>query len=148
MSDYGRRIVINLDFEGAIRETIHALRDEGFDIASRVNIHDYCKLVLGHDFRRYEIIGALPSRIALKALLEDLDVGTILPATVAIYELADGETAVVAAVPFAPVLEDQAWRESAPKLAALADEESEALARALGRLQRIAPREESVTAVS
>jgi uncharacterized protein (DUF302 family) len=148
MSDYGRRLVINLRFDRAITETIHALQHEGFDIASRVNVHDYCKLVLDHDFRRYEIIGAMPARIALKALLSDLDVGTVLPATVAVYELADGETAVVAAEPFAPLLEDHAWRESAPALAALADEESQALARVLEHLQRLAPREESAASIA
>mgnify|MGYP001171538826 FL=1 len=148
MSDYGRRLVINLGFDRAIEETIHALRDEGFDMAGRIDVRDYCKIVLDHDFRRYVILGALPSRITVPALLENLDVGTILPATVAVYELADGETAVVAAVPFAAVLEDLAWRQSAPKLAALADEESEALARALDRLQRLAPRAESAAAIS
>jgi uncharacterized protein (DUF302 family) len=148
MSDYGRRLVINLGFDRAIEETIHALRDEGFDMASRIDVRDYCKIVLGHDFRRYVILEALPARTMVPALLEDLDIGTILPATVAVYELADGETAVVAAVPFAPVLEDHAWRESAPRLAALADEESEALARALERLQRLAPRQESTAVIS
>jgi len=148
MSDYGRRLVINLSFDRAIEETIHALRDEGFDMASRIDVRDYCKIVLDHDCRRYVILGALPARITVRALLEDLDVGTILPATVALYELADGETAIVVAMPFAAVLEDQAWRQSAPRLAALADEESEALARALDRLQRLAPREESAAAIT
>jgi hypothetical protein len=72
----------------------------------------------------------------------------VLPATIAVYELADGETAVVAAEPFAPMLEDRGWRESAPALAALADEESQALARALERLERLAPREEPAAAMS
>jgi uncharacterized protein (DUF302 family) len=147
MSDYGRRLVINLNFDRALKETIHALQDEGFDIVGRVDVRDYCKLVLGHDFRRYVILHALPNRTTVRALREDLDVGTILPAAVAVYELADGETAVVAAEPFAPVLEDHAWRESAPALAKLADEESEALARMLGRLQRLAPREESAASI-
>ncbi|OFV91852.1 MAG: hypothetical protein A3G76_13440 [Acidobacteria bacterium RIFCSPLOWO2_12_FULL_65_11] len=147
MSDYGRRLVVNLSFDRALEETIHALRDEGFDIASRIDVRDYCKVVLGHDFRRYVLIEALPARLTLRALLQDLDVGTILPATAAVYELADGETAVVVAEPFAPVLEEQTWRESAPELAALADEESDALARALARLQRLAPRQESAAPV-
>jgi uncharacterized protein (DUF302 family) len=148
MSDYGRRLVVNLSFDRAIEETIHALRDEGFDVGSRIDVRDYCKVVLGHDFRRYVLVEALPARLMLRALMEDLDVGTILPASIAVYELADGETAVVAAEPFASVLEDQAWRESAPALAALADEESAAVARALARLQRLAPRQESATPVS
>jgi uncharacterized protein (DUF302 family) len=144
--DYGRRLVINLGFDRALDETIRALRDEGFDTASRIDVRDYCKLMLGHDFRRYMLIEALPARFLLRALQQNLDVGTILPATIAIYELADGETAVVAAEPFAPVVSDPSWRESEPDLAAAAGEESEALARALDRLQHLAPREEPAAA--
>jgi hypothetical protein len=62
----------------------------------------------------------------------------MLTATVAIYELADGETAIVAAEPFAPVLADPAWRMAAPELARVADRESEQVARALMRLQHAA----------
>jgi hypothetical protein len=67
-------------------------------------------------------------------------VGAILPITIAVYELADGETAVVVSEPFAPVLADRGWREAAPRLARLADQESQLLARALSRLQREASR--------
>ena len=38
----------------------------------------------------------------------------MLAATIAVYELADGETAVVAAEPFGPLLMDGAWRAAVP----------------------------------
>jgi hypothetical protein len=42
--------------------------------------------------------------------------------------------------PFAPVFADRGWRDAAPGLARLADQESDVLARALTRVQREAPR--------
>jgi len=58
----------------------------------------------------------------------------------AIYELADGETAIVAGEPFAPLRADLAWQTSAPELAIIAERESKQLARARTRLHdRAAP---------
>ena len=58
----------------------------------------------------------------------------------AIYELADGETAVITGEPFAPLLADLAWQASAPELMIIAERESKQLARALAWLQRLAAR--------
>ena len=143
MEDYGRRLVIDLSFDRTLAKAVQALHDEGLDVVNRFDVRDYVLRKLHHDFRRYVLLQALPSRLMLDALRQDLDVGTILPATVAIYELADGETAVVASEPFGPVLSDHAWRQAAPELATVADQESEQVARALRRLQRSAPRQES-----
>jgi len=71
----------------------------------------------------------------MEALQHDLDAGPMLTATVAIYELADGETAIVAAEPFAPLLADPAWQVAAPELARVAEQEGELVARALTRVQ-------------
>ena len=145
MDDYGRRLVVDLSFDRTLVETVQALHDEGLDVIGRFDVRDYVLHRLHHDFRRYVLLQALPSRLMLEALRQDLDVGTILPATVAIYELADGETAVVASEPFAPVLSDYAWRQAAPEMATVADQESQQVARALRRLQRLAtPRQEPV----
>ena len=144
MDDYGRRLVVDLSFDRALVETVQALHDEGLDVVGRFDVRDYVLHRLHHDFRRYVLLQALPSRLMLEALRQDLDVGTILPATVAIYELADGETAVVASEPFAPVLSDYAWRQAVPEMAAVGDQESQQVARALRRLQHLAPRQESV----
>ena len=59
-----------------------------------------------------------------------------MPATIAIFELADGETAVVASEPFGGLVSDPEWRRDAPGMATRADEPCDQLARALGRLQQ------------
>src|SRR5438093_1499356 len=102
MSDYGRRIVVDLEFETAVGETSRLIRQEGLKIIARVDVRDHFRRDLSPDFRRYVLIDAWSSKLAVDALRHNLDVGPVLPITVAIYELADGETAVVAKEPLAP----------------------------------------------
>jgi uncharacterized protein (DUF302 family) len=136
--DYGRRLVIDKTFDYTVHETIDALEREGLHIIGCVDLQDYARRKLRHDLRQYVLLQALPARLTIDALKHDLDAGTILPVTVAIYELADGETAVVAGEPFAPLLADRGWQASAPDLSLIAERESKQLARALTRLQRSA----------
>jgi len=135
MTEYGRRIVVDLDFEATVGETARALRDEGMQTIARIEVRDHFRRELGHDFRGYCVVDVWSPRLAFAALVHDLDAGPILPTRVAIYELADGETAVVAAEPLAPMMTDPDWQREAPELAMLAREESRRIARVLQRLQ-------------
>ena len=137
MNDYGRRIVVDSDFDRTVDNVVHAFRDEGLDVISRFDVRGYLRHTIQHEFRRYVLLQVSAPRLMLEALRDDLGVGAILPVTIAIHELADGETAVVASEPFGPVLGDAAWRKAAPALADLADEESGQVARALARLAHL-----------
>ena len=145
MRDYGRRLVIDSTFDRAVDLAIEALRREGLHIIGCVDLQDYARRRLRHDLRQYVLLQALPAQLTIDALQHDLDAGTVLPVTVAIYELADGETAVVTGEPFAPLLADRAWQAAAPDLATIAERESRQLARALTRLQRLASRPVAAT---
>jgi uncharacterized protein (DUF302 family) len=138
MIDYGRRIVVDLDFETALGETARALRDEGLQTIARIDIRDHFRRDLAHDFRRYIVIDAWSPRLAIAALACDLDAGVILPTRLALYEVADGETAIVAAEPLASMISDPEWERHSPELATLAREESRRIARVLERLQHVA----------
>ncbi len=95
---------------------------------------------LAHDFRRYVLLQAWSPEIAMDALRHNLDAGTVLPTSFAVYELADGETVVVANATFATFADEYEWREQFPALAALADRETERLARVLDRVEHAAIR--------
>jgi uncharacterized protein (DUF302 family) len=136
MSDYGRRIVVDLEFESAVAETSRLIREEGLKIIARIDVRDHFRRDLSHDFRRYLLIEAWSSKLAVDALRHNLEVGPVLPITVAIYELADGETAVVAKEPLAPYASNAAWRRDFPELAAMADEEAERTARVFAALKQ------------
>jgi uncharacterized protein (DUF302 family) len=144
MNDYGRRIVIDLGFEAALGETSRAIREEGLQVLARIDVRDHLWRDLAHDFRRYYLLEAWSPELALEALRNNLEVGTILSTTFAIYELADGETAVVAKESFSQIAADPDWRRDAPAVAALVDRESLRVARVLERLQRIPSHDASV----
>jgi uncharacterized protein (DUF302 family) len=131
MIDFGRRIVVNLDFETAAGETSRLIRQEGLRIIARVDVRDHFWGDGSHDLGRYLMIDAWSSALAADALRHNLDVGPILPITFAIYELADGKSVVVAKEPLAPHASNATWRRDFPELATMADEEAERVARVL-----------------
>lgn len=134
MNDYERPIVIDLEFEAVVGEAARALHDEGLEVIARIDVRDQFRIALRHDFRRYTLLEAWSPALALEALQHDLTVGTSLPATFAIYELADGETAVVTTDRLSAACSAQGWRRHAPGLASIADDERERIARVLARL--------------
>ena len=136
MSDYGRRIVVDLPFEEAIGIARRAVREQGLDVIARVDVRDRFRRELAHDFRRYLLFEVWSPELALEALRQDLDAGTILPTTIVIYELADGETAISAREPLFPLAAHAGWRQHAPALATMADLESERIARVFATLTR------------
>jgi uncharacterized protein (DUF302 family) len=144
MSDYGRRIVVDLEFETAVGETSRLIRQEGLEIIARVDVRDHFWRDRSHDFRRYLLIDAWSSTLAVEALRHDLDVGPMLPITFAIYELADGKSVVVAKEPLAPNSSNAVWRQNFPELATMADEEAERVARVLAGLTERSRRDPSI----
>lgn len=144
MSDYERPIVIDWGFDSVVSEAARALHDEGLEIIARIDVRDQFRIALRHDFRRYTLIEAWSPALALEALQHDLAVGTSLPATFAIYELADGETAVVATDRLSDRLSAacsaRAWRRHAPSLASIGDDQGERITRVLARLRHAAAR--------
>ncbi len=139
MEDYGRRIVVDLPFERALFETSHALRHEGLDIIWTLDVRDHVKWTLRQNLRQYVLLHACSAEVTAEALRHDLAAGTVLTTAIAIYELADGETAIVAAKPFAQLADDAAWRAKEPALARLADGEIARVARVLETLEHVAP---------
>ena len=138
MDTYGRRLVIDLPLEVAVAELTEALRDEGLTVLGPFDVRAYLDRAVHHDFRRYVLLEAAVPHVVLDALREDLSVGAILPTTIAVFELADGETAVSVAEPFGGLAADWKWRQSSPKLAQFADETCRRLARALGLVEQSA----------
>jgi uncharacterized protein (DUF302 family) len=135
MNDYGRRIVVDLGFDAVVGELGRAISEEGLQTIARIDVRDRFGRDLARDFRHYVLIEAWSPELALEALRHNLDIGTILPTTFAVYELPDGETAVVAKRSLSPVADDSEWRRDAPALAAIGDLETDRVARVLERLQ-------------
>ena len=137
MDDYGRRITLDIPFDRAVHEASKAFQAEGFDLVSTLDVRDYLARHAHHECRRYVLLDALVPQFTLEALQHDAGIGPMLPSRIAVYELADGETAVSVSPALAAVADDFGWRAGRPEIAAIADRASERVARAFARLHQI-----------
>jgi uncharacterized protein (DUF302 family) len=139
MSEFGRRIAIDADFDTAVAAIRRAIDDEGMHVITIFDVREHLARYAGHDFRRFVILDAWSTDLALQALQDTLEAATMLPTRMAIYELPDGETGVITKEPFAMVAENPGWRRSAPRLAEIADRESERIGHVLDRVRHRRP---------
>lgn len=95
---YGLSREINATFDETTERTRLALEKEGFGILSEIRIDEKLKEKLGVDFRRYVILGACNPPLAYRTLLEDIEVGLLLPCNVIVYEADDKTSSVVSAI--------------------------------------------------
>jgi uncharacterized protein (DUF302 family) len=140
MNDYGRRIVVDMSFDAAVGEVSQALRAEGLHTIGRCDVRHHLFQTMTKEFRRYFLIQAWSPALAYETFKVNLDAGVTLATTIAVYELADGETAVVASEPLAPASADFEWARAEPQLEAIAERASQQVARVLDRLRRFQPR--------
>lgn len=93
MITYGFRKEISLPFHKAEEVVTNELKKRGFGILTRIDVKDKFKEKLGIDFKNYVILGACSPSHAHKAILEEEDIGLLLPCNVIVYEK-DDKTAV------------------------------------------------------
>ena len=74
----------------SLERVIDALKEEGFGILTRINIHDAFKEKLGLEFHNYCILGACNPPLAYKALSNRPDAGLMLPCNVIVEEIDEG----------------------------------------------------------
>ncbi len=94
MREMAFEVRLDTPFEQALETVIAALKDEGFGVLTRVDIHDAFKEKLGVDFRKYCILGACNPPLAYKALSSRPDAGLMLPCNVIVEALEEGGTLV------------------------------------------------------
>ena len=95
---YGLIRKIDAEFDEATERTRTALGKEGFGVLSEIRIDEKLKEKLGVEFRRYLSLGACNPPLAYRTLLEDIDIGLLLPCNVIVYEAEDKKSSVVAAM--------------------------------------------------
>ncbi len=99
MSGMSYDVVIDAPYSESLQRVIAALKDEGFGVLTRIDVHDAFKEKLGIDFRQYSILGACNPPLAHKALSSRPDAGLMLPCNVIVEETGDGGTLVRIADP-------------------------------------------------
>ncbi|HEX9080289.1 MAG TPA: DUF302 domain-containing protein [Desulfuromonadaceae bacterium] len=88
-------------FAATEKKVREELLKEGFGILSEIDVAGKFKEKLGKDFRRYVILGSCNPALAWEALGRELNIGTLLPCNVIVYEADDGGTAVMIMDPVA-----------------------------------------------
>jgi uncharacterized protein (DUF302 family) len=92
---------IALPFDEAVERVKAELKKDGFGILTEIDVRATLKEKLGVDFRPYRILGACNPPFAYKALMAEDKIGTMLPCSVIVQELAPGRVEVAAIDPLA-----------------------------------------------
>jgi uncharacterized protein (DUF302 family) len=110
-----------LGFDEVMRQTIDALRGQGFGIITEIDVKKTLKEKLGVEFRNYRILGACNPKLAYEALQLEDKVGTMLPCNVVVNEIAQGRTEVAAIDPVASMqaIDNPQLRQSAERVRTL-----------------------------
>lgn len=90
MSGMAYEVTIDAPYAEALPRVIEALKEEGFGVLTRIDVHDAFKEKLGVEFRNYSILGACNPPLAHKALSNRPDAGLMLPCNVIVEENDDG----------------------------------------------------------
>ena len=90
MAEMSFEVTLDTPYAESLERVIDALKEEGFGVLSRIDIHDAFKEKLGIEFRNYSILGACNPPLAHKALSNRPDAGLMLPCNVIVEENDDG----------------------------------------------------------
>ncbi len=96
---FGRCIA--LEFADAEQRVREELQKEGFGVLTEINVKEKFREKLGLEFRNYVILGACNPSMAWEAFGKEIDIGTLLPCNVCVYQSEDGHTVVMAMDPVA-----------------------------------------------
>ncbi len=85
MSDkLGFEVTLNLPLDEAIDKVTAALKEEGFGVLTRIDVHTTLKKKIDVDFRPYVILGACNPKLAHSALEANAEIGLLLPCNVTV----------------------------------------------------------------
>ena len=117
------------DFNRVIEDVTAALKDEGFGILTRIDLHEKFKEKLGKEIEPVVILGACNPKLAYDSYQASTDVTSLLPCNAVVRQLTPGTCSIelARATALMEILGD-------PGLVKLANEADERLERCLMRL--------------
>jgi uncharacterized protein (DUF302 family) len=90
MTEMAYDVRLDTSYDESLERVINALKEEGFGVLTRIDVHDTFKEKLGVEFRKYAILGACNPPLAHKALSARPDAGLMLPCNVVVEEVDGG----------------------------------------------------------
>jgi len=130
IATYGIRTTLKSSFEETVPKVVEALKAEGFDVLTEIDVAKTLKAKLGVEMGRYTILGACNPKIAHASLTVERELGLLLPCNVIVYEDEETGDTVVSAVDPVRMLSIVDNRE----LAANANQVKQMLQQAIDRL--------------
>jgi uncharacterized protein (DUF302 family) len=126
--EYGYGRMVDLTVDRAIERIKETLKEEGFGILSRIDVHEKLKEKLDVEFGRYVILGACNPPIAYQSLQAEPNLGLLLPCNVVVYEDKGGTVVVgIDAVKMLSIVGNPALRDAAVQV-------NEKIVRAIDRI--------------
>jgi uncharacterized protein (DUF302 family) len=101
MMSYYFNKTLAIAFDEAVERVKAELKKEGFGVLTEIDVRKTLKDKIGVDFRPYRILGACNPTYAYKALMAEDKIGTMLPCSVIVQELAPSQVEVAAIDPLA-----------------------------------------------
>jgi len=87
-------VELSSGFDDAVETVTAALKEEGFGVLTRIDVHTTFKEKLDVDFRPYTILGACNPALANKALTVHPEAGLLLPCNVTVEQAPGGGSLV------------------------------------------------------
>ena len=117
------------EVETCVTKVTAKLKEQGFGVLSRIDLHAKIKEKINKDIRPTVILGACNPQLAYEAFLENPDVASLLPCNAVIRDIGEGRVSVELAKPtfMMKMLDD-------PKLVELAKEADRRLGVALSEI--------------
>jgi len=85
-TSYDLSVHLNAPFDTCRGLIVDALRGEGFGVLTEIDVQAVMREKIGAHMPRYVILGACNPQLAHSALMEDHDVGLLLPCNVVVRE--------------------------------------------------------------
>ena len=95
---------IESDFETAIESITATLKEQGFGIVSDIDLSASVKKGLGKVVPSYRLLGACNPGYAYEAIMNEPQIGVLLPCGVAVRQLEDGQVSISVIDPFAAMM--------------------------------------------
>jgi len=83
---YGFSKMVDMSYEQTLEKVTAELKKEGFGVLTSIDVKETLKQKINVDFKKYTILGACNPPIAHRALLEEEEIGLLLPCNVIVYE--------------------------------------------------------------
>ena len=99
MNYYHSATLKDKSFEEVVGLVKNSLQNAGFGIPAEINMTEILKNKLDVDFRKYLILGACNPKSALRAVQSEKNIGVLLPCSVVVQQLENGDIEVAAVDP-------------------------------------------------